>query len=57
MIEKGNSKDATVASLTTKAEIAEQLLVQFQAGLEKGLAMASGLRFSPPASAQLAGPP
>ena len=38
--------------LTTKAEMAEQLLTQFQAGLERGLAMISGhgLRFTPPSA-------
>ena len=43
--------------LTTKAEMAEKLLEQFKAGLESGLAMATGhgLRIATPLSA--AGPP
>ena len=43
--------------LTTKAEMAEKLLEQFKAGLQSGLAMATGhgLRIATPLSA--AGPP
>jgi hypothetical protein len=39
--------------LTTKAEMSEKMLQQFQAGLERGLSMVSGhgLQFSPPSSA------
>ena len=58
---QGAASDVKLAMLQTKAEMAEKLLVQFQAGLEKGLAMASamasGIRFSPPPSASMAGPP
>ena len=58
---QGAESDVKLAMLQTRAEMAEKLLVQFQAGLEKGLAMASaissGIRFSPPPSAGMAGPP
>ena len=49
----GNADAVKMGMLTTKAEMSEKLLEQFQAGLERGLAMVTGhgLRFSPPPSA------
>lgn len=54
-----SSAKERMAELITKAEMSEKLLKQYQAGLEKGLEMASSLRFGlhTPASAAGAGPP
>jgi len=46
MLTEGKGADIKMAELATKAEMAEKLLAQFQAGLEKGIAMASGMRIS-----------
>ena len=52
MLTEGKGIEVKMGILTTKAEMAEKLLEQFQAGLERGLSMAaSAMRGTTPASA------
>jgi hypothetical protein len=50
VITAGQTNEVRLGILTTKAEMAEKLLEQFQAGLERGLQMMSGhpVRFTSP---------
>ena len=59
LLTEGKGDAVKMGMLTTKAEMSEKMLEQFKAGLEAGLAMATGhgLRASPPPSAAVAGPP